>query len=435
MISPSPPLDRVDKSRTRRLLILLVLAFVVPRVVLLIAATGVPMSDAKWYFDRAVSIAHGNGYAFDGTPTAFWPVGYPGFLGLLFSIFPESPGTGLIANFFLAAITMVCAFRIYCELPISTNWALFGTLVLSIFPNFILYQNLLLSEMLMTSLLFLSVLGLTSAQRKYQFLLTGVSFGLATLVKSQVLFLPFFVLIYDVWKSRRWLFVASKYLVLCLGMAIVIVPWTIRNYVVFHRVIMIQSNGGYNLLMGNNQQNRWGGSTGTSSEFAAMFPGVVADINQRLADEMSMNDRATATALRFMSSNPMEVLKRVPYKLYRFFRHDPQGIGSLLRANAAAGQNLPWLSSLFSLSFWYYTFVMMLAMLSPIAFVFSQLRTRTHFILLSVILYFTLISTIFFGEGRFHIPILPAFVGCMLVTLQAAARVCTNVRSGMNPDH
>ena len=160
-----------------------------------------------------------------------------------------------------------------------------------------------------------------------------------------------------------------------------------------------------------------------------MFPGVVGDINQRLADEMSMNDRATATALRFMSSNPMEVLKRVPYKLYRFFRHDPQGIGSLLRANAAAGQNLPWLSSLFSLSFWYYTFVMMLAMLSPIAFVVSQLRTRTHFILLSVILYFALISAIFFGEGRFHIPILPAFVGCMLVTLQAAARVCTNAQA------
>jgi hypothetical protein len=24
------------------------------------------VSDAKWYFDRAVSIVHGNGYAFDG---------------------------------------------------------------------------------------------------------------------------------------------------------------------------------------------------------------------------------------------------------------------------------------------------------------------------------------------------------------------------------
>src|SRR5215831_2193532 len=134
-----------------------------PRLALLLTASGLPVSDAKWYFDRAVSIVHGNGYAFDGIPTAFWPVGYPGFLALLFWI------------------------------------ALFRILVLTAFPNFIFYQNLLLSEMLMTAILSISLLALIVARRNYQFLATGVFFGLATLVKSQALFLPLLPFIYDVW--------------------------------------------------------------------------------------------------------------------------------------------------------------------------------------------------------------------------------------------
>ena len=122
---------------------------------------------------------------------------------------------------------------------------------------------------------------------------------------------------------------------------------------------------------------------------------------------------------RFIAANPVEVIKRVPYKIYRFFRHDPQGIGALLRSNAAAGNNLSWLSSIFELSFWYHTTIVGAAMLSLLVFIFGPLRTRAHFVLLSTILYFALISAVFFGEGRFHIPLLPAFVGCMLVTLHA----------------
>jgi hypothetical protein len=146
-----------------------------------------------------------------------------------------------------------------------------------------------------------------------------------------------------------------------------------------------------------------------------MFPGVI-EKNQPFSDEMGMSDRASSTALGFIAANPVAVIKRVPYKLYRFFRHDPQGIGALLRSNAAAGKNLSWLSSIFPLSFWYHTTIMGAAILSLFVFISGPLQTRAHFVLLSTIFYFALIAAVFFGEGRFHIPLLPAFVGCMLVT-------------------
>ena len=406
------------RTSTQLFVLLIVLAFALSRLALLMAASGMPLSDAKWYFDRAVSIAHGDGYAFDGTPTAFWPIGYPGFLAILFSVFPNSPSTGIFANFVLSATTIVCSFGIYRQLGISTALALFGVLVLTLSPEFIFYQNLLMSEILMMTLLSFSLLGLITSTRSYQYLLTGFCFGLTTLVKSQVIFLPVFVLAYELFKPARRGAVAYNYLVLGVGMLMLVLPWTMRNYVVFERFILVQSNGGYNLLMGNNEKNRWGGSTASGSEFAAMFPEVIE--NQPFSDEMGMNDRASSRALRFIAANPVGVIKRVPYKLYRFFRYDPQGIGALLRSNAAAGKNLPWLSAIFELSFWYYTTISGLAMLSLIVFIRGPLRTRAHLVLLFTILYFALISAVFFGEGRFHIPLLPAFVGCMLVTLHAA---------------
>jgi hypothetical protein len=71
---------------------------------------------------------------------------------------------------------------------------------------------------------------------------------------------------------------------------------------------------------------------------------------------------------------------------------------------------------------------MSLGMLSIGAIFLPSLRNRAHLILLAVVFYFALISAVFFGEGRYHIPILPAFVGCMLVTLRAGELLVKSIR-------
>ena len=48
------------------------------RLALILGAPVAPESDAAWYYHRAA----GEGYQHDGTPTAYWPVGYPGVLGV-----------------------------------------------------------------------------------------------------------------------------------------------------------------------------------------------------------------------------------------------------------------------------------------------------------------------------------------------------------------
>jgi hypothetical protein len=55
---------------------------VLARLLWILAIPAVPMNDTAIYLARALSIASGDGYIYpDGTPTAYWPVGYPAFLG------------------------------------------------------------------------------------------------------------------------------------------------------------------------------------------------------------------------------------------------------------------------------------------------------------------------------------------------------------------
>jgi hypothetical protein len=409
---------RIQWRRTfiRLFVLLIVLAFLAPRLLLLAFASGFPISDGKWYFDRAISIALGQGYTFNGKVTAFWPIGYPGFLSLLFLGFPRSPLTGLVANFFLSAATVVCSFYIFRYLRVGYYWCLFGCLILSAYPTFILYQQMLLSEILTAMLIAAAILTLLNSRSNIHYLFSGIIFGLTVLVKSQVILFVVFVPLYDMLVNRAIRHLVKKYFFLWLGLAITVLPWTLRNIVDFDRFIIIQSNGGYNLFAGNNSMNRYGGSI-NADELATIYPEVVSDITKPLPDEIGMNDRASAAALKFIDENPIEVLRRVPHKLFRFFNHDALPFEWIPRSNARVGRQLPWLLSLFEISFWYHTTVMILAILSGIFFLADPLRTRAHYFLLCVIFSFAFVSMIFFGSGRFAVPVLPAFVGCALVTL------------------
>src|SRR5258706_11767500 len=63
--------------------------FVALRVPIFIMSV-TPYSDGAWYVARATDIWAGRGYAENGVPTAYWPVGYPGFLAGVFSVFGPS---------------------------------------------------------------------------------------------------------------------------------------------------------------------------------------------------------------------------------------------------------------------------------------------------------------------------------------------------------
>ena len=61
--------------------------FIILRGLLVLVLPLEMQSDAHVFLTRGLGIADGKGYVASGQPTAYWPVGYPGFLGVVFYLF------------------------------------------------------------------------------------------------------------------------------------------------------------------------------------------------------------------------------------------------------------------------------------------------------------------------------------------------------------
>ncbi len=111
--------------------------FVVLRAALIFFVPVEISSDASWYLNRAISIANGEGYSEVGYPTAYWPVGYPGFLGALFYLFGQDQLVGQIANLLMAAGSFFLQLELTRRIFRSESTARLSILLLTIYPNHI----------------------------------------------------------------------------------------------------------------------------------------------------------------------------------------------------------------------------------------------------------------------------------------------------------
>src|SRR5262245_38028408 len=114
-------------------------------------------SDNLWYYDRAVGLASGAGYSEGGNVTAYWPPGWPGFLGLLFSLLGPSLFVGQLANLALAVITFPLALSLGSTIFADTIVGRLTVLILTIYPNQIGYVPNMAAEVFYTALLLLAV--------------------------------------------------------------------------------------------------------------------------------------------------------------------------------------------------------------------------------------------------------------------------------------
>lgn len=204
-------------------------------------------SDYLWYYLRGVSLASGQGYSERGMATAYWPPGWPGSLGLLFWLFGPSPLVGQLANLMLAAIIFFLVLSLGSGIFVDYLVGRLAIALLSIYPNQIGYVPILATEIFYTALLLLGVTLAVRAQTLARLFLAGVVFGIVTLTKAQTLFLP--AVLCAMW----WLFAGSRpnfvswigrAAVIYAAMAMVILPWTVRNYLIFGEFVLISTNGG-----------------------------------------------------------------------------------------------------------------------------------------------------------------------------------------------
>jgi 4-amino-4-deoxy-L-arabinose transferase-like glycosyltransferase len=192
------------------------------------------VDDAGYYDFFATSIRDGHGYVRpEGTPTAFWPVGYPATLAGVYAIFGHSL---LAAKVFNAALGALTAGLVYL---LARRW--FGTtqsvgagLIYAFWPGAIGFTNLTMSEPLFT-LLFVGCMCLaaSAAESDRHDLLWAAAFAVvaaaAAYVRGQALALPFFAAAWLLMAGWRWDRVVAY---LAVAFAVVVglsVPWLVRK--------------------------------------------------------------------------------------------------------------------------------------------------------------------------------------------------------------
>ncbi len=178
-------------------------------------------------------------------PTAWLGPIYPGIIAVVFLIFGvQTPVSALVVMCFNATCSAATGIIVYeigkairserAGLFAGWMWAL--SPYVAILP-YVLWDTALSALLFSGALLLTTRLGASSALTPW--IVCGATWGVAALVSPALLTpLPVLALLLSD-RGRRW----GRVIVLAMCTGLVIVPWTIRNYVVFHEIMPIRSNG------------------------------------------------------------------------------------------------------------------------------------------------------------------------------------------------
>jgi tetratricopeptide (TPR) repeat protein len=277
----------------------------------------VPIMDMKYHDEWARTIIAGN---FWGDEAFFRAPLYPYFLAFLYAI---SGGSITFARVFQAAVgagsAAVCYF-VGLEAFRKRRIAFLGSVLFAAIWTAIYFDVELLLVVLEVFFDLMAVLFLLKARdgKIVSFALAGLFVGLSAVARPNVLAFALAAwLIYltagqRIEKRKLIRGLVSFYAVIIA----VILPVTIRNYVVGNDLILISSQGGLNLYIGNNPD-----SDGTT----AVLPGTRADWWGGYYDAKTIAENATGHELKPSGVNNFYIKKS-----FDFFKNEPLKAGRLL---------------------------------------------------------------------------------------------------------
>ena len=362
-----------------------------------------PSSDANWYLKRAITLAEQDTYSDGGILTAYWPVGYPAFLALLFKATGPSLLAARLANLVLAAASFWLLYAVARRFLQDELTARGAILLMTIYPNNAAYVPLLLTETLYTFLLLGGSLLLLLRQNWINTMAVGGVFGLATLVKTQtILLIPLlaFLAFLGEWSIKNALRAAIRAgVVLCMAL-VVVAPWTLRNYSIFGTFVLVSTNGGIALLAGNNPS-----AVGDyRTDYSDKDP-LFARAQYSVEDQIRAERRARSLAYDWIKHNPGQFLGLIPKKVFRLWAPDGEAEWSYT-GSPFYRDHSRWFRFARVANQAFY--VLMLFVFLMALWKLLKIRpTPIAFFGIGVVLVLTLISVIFSGQSRYHFPAMP----------------------------
>ena len=331
-------------------------------LLLIVATALVTRSAFAWYQERqfnrqvlsiipfqtetghiAYSLASGKGYSSpfqrDTGPTAWLAPVYPYLLAGIFKLFGiyslRSFFAALFLNILFSAGTCVPIF--YAGKRIAgLGVASAAAWLWALFPNAIIIPfewiwDTSLSAFLAATLLW-ATLELAESRRVRDWCLYGFLWGFALLTNPAIALLFPVLLAWAAYRNRNheraavWLprpaLTAAITLLCC-------VPWTIRNYVQFHKFIPLRSNFAFELYIGNNENY---------DEQRRFRPGAITQDREILRylhmGETAFMEEETRKAIAFIAAHPRIELWLVSQRFVDFWLGTASPLAAFRQANS-----------------------------------------------------------------------------------------------------
>jgi len=355
--------------------------------------------DWQTYHDLALEWATTGSYAVGGIPTGYFPPGWPFFLSRIYLIFGADPLAGIIANLVMSLGIIWTGYRIVRKIWGVTP-ARWTAVLLAFLPSQVLYVNLLCSEILFTLLFLISIdlaLGrhLNKARTTLRSFLSGISMGLATLVRSITLTFPVVMIPYFFARPARKSAAALYWSALAAGLLLITVPWILRNQQAIGRAT-ISANGGVDFYIGNNPNSGVGYNDPDTNI-------LKLDI---VPQEATWDRLGYKFGLEHIWQHPVAFLIRGVLKVSFMMSNDiePLIYEVTREANERRFGFYCWFAVFIQAS---YLVFLILGIKGMLTFLKSpDLRNRGGYLLGLTILYWLAVHFVFFGAGRFHFPIM-----------------------------
>lgn len=211
--------------------------------------------DEKWHWLWAQQIVNDS---FWGETAYFRAPLYPYFLAFCYFITGGSILFSKIIQLLLSVGTLFFIFKLTQHL-FNRKTAIVAGFVYALYGLFVFYEAMFLIPVLF---LLFSMWGLSrliiyqNETALKSWLATGLIFGLATIARPNILLVVPFLMLWLFYRDKDFSGLINrsrKALLLLVGVIIVIAPVTVRNYIVTGEFVLISSQGGINLYLGNNQ--------------------------------------------------------------------------------------------------------------------------------------------------------------------------------------
>lgn len=393
----------------RAFLPLCVFLHVALRLLVVYGAPVEPTSDAEWYFNRAVTLAETGSYQRpNGELTAFWPVGYIGYMAGLFKMFGTELVVAKLGNVLLSLLSALAIYRMG-RIIVGERAARIATVAYALYPNAIAYSAVIWSENLFSTCLLLGAWAFVAANSIRNMVIAGFFFGIGTLTKAQGAPVPFLL------AGFAYLFVRSRRMqtrtllhgaVLCIATAATVAPWTIRNYGVFGEAVTVSTNGGIAFLASNNSSLKPDFRSNHNQDDP-----LIHSTGHPTAPELEVDKKARELGIQWIKDHPWDFTLLIPHKIFRLWvpcgesEWAWQADIESYTANRSLFRTLRWLNQ-----FYYLAMLGLAVLVFPWMYAKDRLagpKTRWVWASFVISVYFTFVSIIFSGQSRYRAPFFP----------------------------